>query len=42
MSERDCNNCDCDMYCNRDSCINDLEENEDYYRNQRYYRGGLD
>lgn len=39
LSERDCDNCDCDMYCNMDSCINDLEESEDYYRNQEIIEG---
>ena len=39
MSERDCNNCDCEMYCTRDSCINDMDESEEFFRNQDIVEG---
>ncbi len=36
---RDCNNCDCEMYCSHDSCIDDFEESEEYYTNQDIVEG---
>jgi len=36
----ECLECPCYMYCNRESCINDLDEyDENYYRNQEIVEG---